>query len=423
MAGKSSREEYPLWTWMFIRVGIVTALAGVCRQVYMSSFPYFLEQQGFSATAMGLVASGYTIVAMVTRIVSGNLVDKYGRRNMLIIGTILFGIPMVGFLVANNAGFSATVTLSLIVVFRMSQGIGSSLTSISTGTMAPDVLHPSRRSEGIGYYGMFNNLATAVGPAMGIGFLLAGKSNQYFLFTLAMIVLALPFAMSINYEKNEIREKKEEKKPVSTGKMSLWEKINSTLIYKKALPAAAVFAFVSFSTTSVSNFISPYAVALGFENIGSFFTVQAIFMIVARISSGKISKRIGNFHTLQLGIGIDMIGFIVMAFMQSEWQLFLGAALRGLGGGINMPVLNVLAVQSASHDERGKATSTYYAAFDIGSGIGAAVWGVVADMFGTQGNMIPGYRAVYIGASLFFALTMAAAYILIGKKEKEQKQH
>ena len=31
------------------------------------------------------------------------------------------------------------------------------------------------------------------------------------------------------------------------------------------------------------------------------------------------------------------------------------------------------------------------------SGIGAAVWGVVADMFGTPGNMIPGYRAVYVG--------------------------
>ena len=420
MPDNQTNKQPRLWTNIFIRVGIVTALAGVCRQMYMSAFPQYLADQGFSATQMGLIASGYTIVAMITRILSGNLVDKKGRRSMLILGLFLFGLPIVGFLFANHMPMGA-MAMGLIILFRMSQGIGSSLTSISTGTMAPDVLHPARMKEGIGYYGLFNNLATAVGPAMGIGMLLAGESDKYFIFSLSMIVLALPVAFSLNYEKKQPKaEPVPEKTPaVDTSNMTLLQKLSATLIYKKALPAAAIFALVSFSTTSVSNFVSPYATEMGISVVGRFFTVQAFAMILARMSSGKIANKLGNFRTLQLGIGIDMLAFVTLALMKNDTMLYAAAILRGLGGGINMPILNVLAVQTASRENRGKATSTYYAAFDVGSGIGAAVWGVVADMFGRPGAMVPGYRMVYAGAAVFYLITMGAAYLLIGRKEKE----
>lgn len=421
MPDNQTNKQPRLWTNIFIRVGIVTALTGVCRQMYMSAFPQYLADQGFSATQMGLVASGYTIVAMITRILSGNLVDKKGRRTMLLLGLVLFGLPIVGFLFANHMPMGA-MAMALIVLFRMSQGIGSSLSSISTGTMAPDVLHPARMKEGIGYYGLFNNLATAVGPAMGIGMLLAGQSDKYFIFSLSMILLALPVAFSLNYEKNQPKaEPKEEVKAPAedTSNMTLLQKLSATLIYKKALPAAAIFALVSFSTTSVSNFVSPYATEMGISVVGRFFTVQAFAMILARMSSGKIANKLGNFRTLQLGIGIDMLAFVTLALMKNDMMLYAAAILRGLGGGINMPILNVLAVQTASRENRGKATSTYYAAFDVGSGIGAAVWGVVADMFGQPGAMVPGYRVVYAGAAVFYLITMGAAYLLIGRKENE----
>ncbi|MBQ1251270.1 MAG: MFS transporter [Clostridia bacterium] len=421
MPDNQTNKQPRLWTNIFIRVGIVTALAGVCRQMYMSAFPQYLADQGFSATQMGLVASGYTIVAMITRILSGNLVDKKGRRSMLLLGLFLFGLPIVGFLFANHMPMGA-MAMGLIVLFRMSQGIGSSLTSISTGTMAPDVLHPARMKEGIGYYGLFNNLATAVGPAMGIGMLLAGQSDKYFIFSLSMIVLALPVAFSLNYEKKQPKAEpvEEVKAPAEdTSNMTLLQKLSATLIYKKALPAAAIFALVSFSTTSVSNFVSPYATEMGISVVGRFFTVQAFAMILARMSSGKIANKLGNFRTLQLGIGIDMLAFVTLALMKNDMMLYAAAILRGLGGGINMPILNVLAVQTASRENRGKATSTYYAAFDVGSGIGAAVWGVVADMFGQPGAMVPGYRVVYAGAAVFYLITMGAAYLLIGRKENE----
>ncbi|MBQ3092092.1 MAG: hypothetical protein IJC44_06155, partial [Clostridia bacterium] len=61
MPAHESNKQPRLWTNIFIRVGIVTALAGVCRQMYMSAFPQYLADSGFSATQMGLVASGYTI--------------------------------------------------------------------------------------------------------------------------------------------------------------------------------------------------------------------------------------------------------------------------------------------------------------------------------------------------------------------------
>ena len=45
MPDNQTNKQPRLWTNIFIRVGIVTALAGVCRQMYMSAFPQYLADQ------------------------------------------------------------------------------------------------------------------------------------------------------------------------------------------------------------------------------------------------------------------------------------------------------------------------------------------------------------------------------------------
>ncbi len=394
-----------LWTFVFVRIGIVTALSGVCRQMFMSAFPQYLQMQGFTPTQMGLVASGYTVFAMMTRVLSGNLIDTRGRRVMLMIGLILFGTPIVGFMVSGS--------IAVIVACRFLQGMGASLASISTGTMAPDVLPKERMAEGIGYYGLFNSMATAVGPAVGIGFLIDGRPDIFFLFGLSMIVIAFPISATLNYEKKEkamgiVHTRETQPTDPNTG--FIWRFLD-----KKALPAAAIMALISFSTTAITNFLSPYAVTIGLTDIGAFFTVQALFMIVARVSSNRISQRIGIFRTIVLGFVLDIIALVLLGSMTNDIMMFTAAAIRGLGGGICMPLLNVLAVRRASRSERGKATSTYYAAFDVGSGLGAAFWGFTADYLG-------GYRTVYYGSALFYIITFMASLKLIGKSEGEDKK-
>ncbi len=407
-----------LWSFVFVRIGIITSLSGVCTQMFMSAFPQYLQQNGFSATQMGLVASGYTVSAMIMRVFAGNLIDKRGRRNMCLLGLLLFGAPICGFYFSSAA--------ALLVILRLSQGFGSSLFGIATGTMAPDVLPKERMGEGIGYYGLFNSLATAIGPAVGVALLIGGRSDVFFIFGFIMILAAAAVTLSVNYEKKQVKisEKKDETAAIGSSpeeqqaEAEALEDEKRCFVWKffdkKAIPASIVAMLVTCSTTTITNFVSPYGISEGITAIGSFFTVQAVFMIFARVSSTKIAARIGVFRTVLLGLALDVVAMTLLAIMRENTAMFLAAAIRGLGGGFYFPLLNTLAVQNAAKSRRGKATSTYYASYDIGAGIGAAFWGFISDHFG-------GYRTVYAGAALFYIVTISSAYVCLGRNKQNSQ--
>ena len=115
------------------------------------------------------------------------------------------------------------------------------------------------------------------------------------------------------------------------------------------------------------------------------------------------------FRALLIGLVLDSASLLLLAGMNGRWMLYLSAALRGTGGGISLPLLNVMAVEHAERAERGRATSTYYAAYDVGSGIGGIVWGFTAQHLG-------GYPVVFLSAAVFYILTAIVTFRLTRKE-------
>ena len=98
-----------------------------------------------------------------------------------------------------------------------------------------------------------------------------------------------------------------------------------------------------------------------------------------------------------------MVGaFFAMSSFKSNMGLYFAAVLYGVGNGFIYPILNVLAVAPSPSHRRGKATSTYFAASDIGSGLGAMCWGVVANF--------TGYRSVFFFAAFVAVLCMPIVF-------------
>ena len=88
--------------------------------------------------------------------------------------------------------------------------------------------------------------------------------------------------------------------------------------------------------------------------------------------------------------------------------------LYGVGSGFIYPILNVLAVAPVPSHHRGKATSTYFAANDIGVGLGALGWGIVADA--------AGYRSVFslAGAVALLCLPLAWHFFRPGRQKLKE---
>jgi predicted MFS family arabinose efflux permease len=82
--------------------------------------------------------------------------------------------------------------------------------------------------------------------------------------------------------------------------------------------------------------------------------------------------------------------FVVRGF---PLGLLVGATLFGIGFALVFPLLQGVAVSATPDDHNGSATATVLIGMDIGIGLGAIVFGVLADLVG--------FTVVYTGAALF----------------------
>ena len=123
--------------------------------------PIYLDAE-FNADKdmIGLVLSGYVIAALVVRPFSGFVVDSFDRKKVLVLCFFFFCICFTGYI---GAG-----TLLMFAIVRTIHGLPFGATTVANSTAAIDVLASSRRNEGMGFYGLSNNLAMAIAPSAGI---------------------------------------------------------------------------------------------------------------------------------------------------------------------------------------------------------------------------------------------------------------
>ena len=107
---------------------------------------YLSEHFGATKDVIGLVLSGYTLTALLFRPFSGFVVDAFPRKIVLLVCYTAFAIFFAGYLAAS--------TLLLFTIVRTLHGGPFGALTVANSTVAIDVLPSSRRTEGIGYYGM-----------------------------------------------------------------------------------------------------------------------------------------------------------------------------------------------------------------------------------------------------------------------------
>ena len=101
------------------------------------------------------------------------------------------------------------------------------------------------------------------------------------------------------------------------------------------------------------------------------------------------------------------VSFVTLAFARTEPLFILAAILFGGGYGTVQPPLNAIVISSCAPSRRGAANATFFAAMDLGIGIGAVAWGVVSASFG--------YPSMYGSGLLFF---VAAAFGIVVLRRK-----
>ena len=332
--------------------------------------PFYL-QEVFDAdkASIGAILSCYTVAALCMRPFSGYLLDTFSRKPLYLLAYFLFTAMFGGYMLAG--------TLSLFILFRIIHGFSFGMVTVSGNTIVIDIMPPSRRGEGLGYYGLANNTAMSIGPMTGL-FLHEASIGYTTIFSCSLGACILGFLCA--YLVRTPYKPSVKREPISLDRF----------ILLKGIPAGISLLLLSIPYGMTTNYVAMYAKQIGITaSTGFFFTLMAVGMAVSRIFSGKLVDKGKITQVIQAGIylvcfcffGLSACGWISQWHLQATTIFFFSLSLLiGIGFGTMFPAYNTLFVNLAPNNQRGTATSTYLTSWDVGIGIGMVIGGYIAEI-------------------------------------------
>lgn len=382
-----------LWNSNYIKVWSANFMIFFSFMITTPLLPLYLSEN-FQADKdmIGFVLSGYIITALMVRPFSGYIVDSFPRKVVLLTSYFLFFILF--------AGYFITFSLVIFAIVRTLHGAPMGATTVANSTVAIDVLHPSRRAEGIGYYGLSNNLATAIAPSVGM-FIYQGWHDYNLIFAIALITSGIGLYINSTI-KVRTKELKKNKSKLSLDRFIL---LNST---RESL----CMMCLAFSYGVIATYLAIY----GKEELGITAGTGVFF---ALLSAGLIFSRLVGTRTLRqgkitfnasIGISISVLGYLLFAAVHNEWGYYGAAIIIGLGNGHMFPAFQNMFVNLASKNQRGTANSTLLTAWDLGIGLAILLGGLFAEHWGFHSAFWLAWVVNALGVIIFF--TMARKHYL-----------
>jgi MFS family permease len=389
-------EKRPIWTKSFINISISTFFIFAVFYALLTLVPiYVLDPDGLGGTAgeSGIAVSIFLVSAIIMRFFAGLILEKYGKRKILILSVLMFAISTVLYMFMDG--------LTPLLFLRFFHGIWFSLVTTVAGAIAADIVPPERRGEGLGYYGIAMNLAIVAGPFLALT--LQPLVTYKTIFLIFGIIMIIGFFCALSVRVSEAPIAKAEKRKLEF----------SDFLEKKSLPIASVGFFISFVYASIITFISVYADSLGLIQTASFFfVVYAIAMLLVRPFSGRLFDTRGPSIVIIPSCIIFAVGLVSLSVTHSSWMLLLSGVLVGLGYGTLLPSFQTLAIQAADKHRSGYATGTFFALYDSGMAIGSVSLGVIAGLLG--------YSNLYLAlAVVVIAIIFYYMWIMIKHKTLE----
>lgn len=358
-------KEEKLWNSNYIKVWLANFMIFFSFMLVTPLLPIYLSET-FAADkhVIGVVLSGYTLTALLVRPFSGFIVDSYPRKQVLLICFFLMFIFFAGYLVAGS--------LLLFAIVRTLHGAPFGATTVANSTVAIDVLHPSRRAEGIGYYGLSNNIATAISPSVAIYiYQLTHNFDLIFAISMAVAGIGLIINSTVKLEKRELIK---DKKVISLDRFFLM----------KAWSQSLTMVCFAFSYGILSTYIAIYGKEqLGITSgTGLFFLLMSLGLICSRLIGNRTLSKGKIVENASIGILISLVGYFIFAAVNNSFGYYSAALIIGLGNGHMFPAFQTMYINLAPHTQRGTANSSLLISWDVGVGLGILIGGVVVEYFG-----------------------------------------
>lgn len=352
---------------------------------------YAMDNLQASPSEAGLATGIFIVGTLIARIFSGRAIEQVGRKRMLYIGLTVYLITTLLYFVITN--------LQFLYFIRFLHGVGLGIASTATGTIIANLIPQERRGEGISYYAMSMTFASAFGPFFGIYLHQHASFNA--ILVLCVFLLAISYSATFFLRVSEAELTKEQLDNMKRFALS-------NFIEYKVLSIAIIGAIVGFGYSSIISFLSSYTKQINLIDAGSFFfIVYSIATLISRPVTGRWFDLKGENFVMYPSFLIFALGLIVLSQASNGFILLLAAGFIGLGFGTFLSCGQAIAIILSPSHRAGLATSTFFAIFDLGVGIGPFFLGFLVPVIGFSG--------LYISMACLVIVSMYLYYFLHGR--------
>ena len=372
------KENWKQFTILVIVNAFVGGMIGLERTI----FPKFAEMEfGISSkTAILSFIVAFGISKAITNYFTGKLANKYGRKNLLIIGWI-FALP-VPFILMNATSWNWVIFANVLL------GINQGLTWSSTVVMKIDLVGEKNRGLAMGINEFAGYFAVGV-----VAFLTGIIAQEYgvkpYPFYLGIGISIVGLITSILFVKDTRKFVNIEQKVSENSTMK--SVFLETTFKNKTLSSITQAGLVNNLNDGMIWGILPillFALNYDTKNIGIIAAIYPTVWGIGQLFTGKMADIYSKKALLFYGMLLQGIAIIMLPFFTAFYQLAIISAVLGLGTALVYPTFLSAIANATSPTQRAESIGVFRLWRDLGYAIGAILSGIIADMYGIESAII-----------------------------------
>lgn len=353
-----------------------TVLVQLVTFVLRPTSTYRALELGVPAAWLGVLSAAFAVTPLVLAIPSGQAVDRFGERWVLLAGAVLVCAAAGTFAFAGG-GVAGLLVGSVLL------GTGHLCSVVAQQALVANVTAADRYDAAFGYYTFAASLGQAVGP--GLILLFGGgrtipDTDAIFAVTIAITAVLLGVTVALH-------------PPVGRRSTTVdGEPAGMRDLFRlPGLPRALTVSCVVIAAVDITLVYLP---ALGAERgiasgaVGVLLTLRAVASMGSRLFLGRLAAWLGRRVLLVGSIALAAAGLVAAAVPMPVWALGLVVLAIGLGLGVGQPLTMSWLAESTPPGLRGRAMSVRLTGNRLGQVVFPSAAGLLAAGTGASGVLV-----------------------------------
>ena len=341
-----------------------------------------------SATYIALVQTAASLPVVLFAVVAGAAGDLVDRRKFLLVteGLMLLAAAALGIL-----ALAGLVTPWVLLALIFAVGTGQALTSPTWQVLQPELVPPDERQQAISLGAVNQNLARAVGPAIGGIVLAATTAGTVFLINAATFIAVIAWWKNTRSASTMPREHVGE--AIRAGGRYVAESPALRVI----LLRAALFVFFASSIWALLPLIAESQLHLGSGGYGLLLGCVGIGAVAGAVLLPRLRTKLAPGSLLTAGSLALAVVALVLGYVHVAAIAAIALVLAGLAWILALSTLNSLYQLTLPGWVKARGMSFYLIVFQGGNAVGSAVLGITAEHFGLPTTMLVAGVALALG--------------------------